>query len=305
MTPDPGTAAGQARLAALLRYFQCGNFASFRRCCELAFGDKLPSAPHYCANLLLAAQIGGLCEIGSEKGTTKWWWAAHEGDVAIRSLRPKQIGVSREWFARQTPGSIVPVITASDGPHLLLGVRQDKPENCSSGIFTTGLNRLIPNFKALESQVCEQVSLNEEFPGWIQAYCPNTGMWEHSAINVTHGAQLLKAQREYSGVSFYVQNMPLGLRVKVTDPSWAFVVAFFLLRWPLTSIVRMEGTTLSLWRTVKLPAVMSRLLFANCRSLRIGPRIEFENVHRDCLDGALAYLTHKGEENDLPSRRPI
>jgi hypothetical protein len=297
MSTNPGTAAGQIRLAALLRYFQTGDFGSFRRSCELAFGSNLPSAPYYCANLLLAAQIGGLCEVSVESGVTRWWCAAHDRDIDIHSLRPKQIGVSPEWFARQASGSIEPVITESDGTPLLLGVQQETPQCSSSGIFTMGLHGLIPRFKALDSEVCETVSTAAEFPGRIEAYRPDTGSWEHSAIDMTHGAQLLKAQREYYGVSFYVRNVSLGLRVKIRDPSWAFVVAFFLLGWPLASLLRVDGTTLSFWRTVKLPAVISRLLFANARSLRIGPRIIFEDVHPDCIDGVLAYFgTNRGEE---------
>ena len=296
MSADPGTSAGQIRLAALLRYFQSGDFGSFRRSCELAFGSNLPSAPYYCANLLFAAQVGGLCEVSLESGATRWWWAAHAGHIDIHSLRPKQIGVSPEWFARQPQGSIAPVITESDGTPLLLGVQQETPECGSSGIFTMGLRGLIPRFKALDSQVCERVRAAEDFPGQVEAYRPDTGSWEHSAVDMTHGAQLLKAQREYSGVSFYVQNISLGLRVKIRDPSWAFVVAFFLLGWPLASLLRVDGTTLSCWRTVKLPAVMSRLLFANARSLRIGPRIIFEDVHRHCIDGVLTYLAQTGEE---------
>lgn len=305
MNPEPGTSAGQIRLAALLRYFQRGDFASFRRSCELAFGDELsPSSPYFCANLLLAAQIGGLCDVGSESGATKWWWAAHEGDVNIRSLRPKQIGVLPEWFERHQ-GSLVPVIARSDGAPLLLGAHLDRPETFSTTIFSMGLDRLMPSFKALESQVCEQLAPHDDFPGWVEAYCPDTGSWEDSAVDMSYGAQLLKAQREYSGISFYVQNVPLGLRVKIKDPSWAFLVAFFLLGWPLASLVRVEGATLSFWRTVKLPAVMGRLLFANSQSLRIGPRIIFEGVHRRCIDGTLAYLTQTGREDDLAPRRTI
>lgn len=296
MSTEPGTPAGQIRLAALLRYFQSGDFGSFRRSCELAFGSNLPSAPHYCANLLFAAQVGGLCEVSLESGATKWWCAAHDGDIDIHSLRPKQIGASPEWFVRHPQGSIAPLITESDGTPLLLGMPQDTRELGSSGVFTMKLHELIPRFKALDGQVCEQVRAAEDFPGWVEAYRPDIGSWDHSAVDMTRGAQLLKAQRAYFGVSFYVQNISLGLRVRVRDPNWAFIVAFFLLGWPLTSLLRVEGTTLSFWRTVKLPAVMSRLLFANARSLRIGPRILFEDVHRDCIDGVLAYLAQAGEE---------
>jgi hypothetical protein len=279
-----------------MRYFQRGDFGRFRRTCELAFGSNLPSAPYYCANLLFAAQVGGLCEVSFESGATRWWWAAHDGDIDIHSLRPKHIGISPEWFARQPERSIAPVITESDGTPLLLGVQQDTPEHGSFGVFATGLNDLIPKFKTVDSEVCESVRAAEDFPGRVEAYRPETGSWDHLAVDLTHGAQLLKAEREYSGVSFYVQNIALGLRVKIRDPSWAFVVAFFLLGWPLASLLRVDGTTVSIWRTVKLPAVMSRLLFANARSLRIGRRIIFEDVHRHCIDGVLAYLAQTGEE---------
>ena len=289
MSREPGI-AGQIRLAALLRYFQQGDFVSFRKSCELALGDELVSSPYYCADLLLAAQIGGLCDVGSDSGTIKWWWAAHEGDINIRSLRPKQIGVSAEWLDCHK-GPPIPLIARSDGVQLMLGARLDTKVTFSTTIFSSGLDQLLPSYKVLESQLCEPMALHDDFPGWVEAYCPETGSWEHSAVDMSRGAQLLKAQRKYSGVSFYVQNIPLGVRVKIKDPSWAFFIAFFLLGWPLASLFRVEGTTLRLWRAVKLPAVMGRLLFANAQLLRIGPQIVFEDVHPRCIDGALAYLT--------------
>jgi hypothetical protein len=294
MSPDPGTPLGQIRLAAILRYFQHGDFASFRRSCELVFGDNLPSSEYFCPNLLLAAQVGGLCEVSAQRGSTQWWWAAQQGDVKIRSLRPKQIGVSEDWFERHRE-SVAPVIMGSKGRPLLLGAHLASPENASAAIFATRLDQLAPSFKALEKEICEPVALHDDFPGGVEAYCPESGSWEHSAVDMRRGAQLLKVRREYFGVSFYVQNLPLGLRVRIREPGWAFVVAFFLLAWPVSSLVNVEATTLSFWRAVKLPALLSRLLFANARSLRIDTRIVFEDVHSPCIAGVLDYLTQLGE----------
>jgi hypothetical protein len=73
MSLESGTVLEQIRLAATLRYFQRGDFASFRRSCELVFGNRLPPSHYFCPSLLLAAQIGGLCEVSTRTGSTKWW----------------------------------------------------------------------------------------------------------------------------------------------------------------------------------------------------------------------------------------
>lgn len=295
MSLEFGSHLGQIRLAALLRHFQRGDFATFRRACELAFGREASSSRYFHANLLFAAQVGGLCEVGTERGLTKWWWAAHQGDVDIRSLRPKQIGLSAEWFERHQ-GSLVPLVTDSERSVLLLGARASSDEsNPGTGVFATRLDQLAPAFRDVEAQICVPVPFLDDFPGRVEAYCPDRGSWDSAAVDMRKGAQLLRAQREYSGVSLYVQHAALGIRVKISQPEWAFIAAYFLLPWPLSSLIQIEGTTVSVRRTVRLPILMSRLLFAGAKALRMGPRVVFEGVDHRSIAGVLGYLKRAGE----------
>jgi len=294
MSPEPGSPLGQLRLAAILRYGQHGDFASFRRSCELVFGENLPTSPYFCSNLLLAAQVGGLCDVSRQSGSTRWWWVASKGDIEIRSLRSKQIGLTKDWLERHQE-SVAPLVTGPGGRALLLGAHAPSSESAQPGIFAKQLDQIAPPFSELAHHIFDPVSLHDDFPGQVHAYRPDAGSWEPVSADLQKGAYLLKAQREYSGVSFYVQNAPLGLRVKIREPEWAFLAAFFLLAWPLSSLVEVEGTSISLWRAAKLPIPMSRLLFANARSLHIGTRVTFEDVHPLTIAGALDYLTQLGE----------
>jgi hypothetical protein len=209
-------------------------------------------------------------------------------------VRSKQIALSEDWVERHRE-PVVPLVIGSGGRPLLLGVHAVSAGTAPMTILASRIDELVPSLKTLLAKICEPVTLHEEFPGRVEAYCPDTGSWEHAAVDVKRGAQLLKAQREYFGVSFYVQNLSLGLRVRIVEPEWAFVAAFFLLNWPLSNLVRVEGATLSFCRAVKLPAVMSRSLFAASRALRIDTRMVFEDVHPHCVAGLLGYLTQLGE----------
>jgi hypothetical protein len=105
-------AEAQGRLAALLRYFQRGDFASFSRIVGLAF-DPLIGAEAW--DVLLAAQIGGLCEVSGSTGVIRWW-VAHEKDIRIRSRAPKWIGTRTESLEHQQQRLAALIVDAQSRP---------------------------------------------------------------------------------------------------------------------------------------------------------------------------------------------
>jgi hypothetical protein len=285
--------SSQSSFAALLRYFQRGDFACFSRVCELAFGPHVTTESYFCANLLFAAQACGLCEVSTETGVTKWW-VAHQGDILIRSGNPKCIGVTPDWLAA-ADNSVLPLVTDSQMRPLVLGSRlpvardSDVPQ-----VFATGFDRLTPPFKDIEKQLCTEVTFTDDIVGQAEVYCPDVGRWDPVPLDALTGSQLVRIRREYSGPTYYAQHADLRIRFQITQPDWAFVAAYFLLPWRLSDVLRVEGATVSSHRAVRLPPLMSRLLFAAADSLRVGPIVRYESVDSNAIDGVRGYFEQAG-----------
>lgn len=286
-------AASQARFSSLLQYFQRGDFSTFRSACELAFGQQLASEPYFCANMLFAAQVCGICEVSTATGLTKWW-VAHQSDIDVRSSRPKQIGMSRNW-AIANGGSVVPLVADSAARPLVLGMRVASESAAHSGVFRSALANLIPPFKDIERQLCSEVSFSDSLVGNAQAYEPEIGGWVATTIEAFKGPQLIRARKEYSGIAYYIQYADLGIRFQIAEPEWAFVAAYFLLPWRLTDVLRIEGDSVRMSRAVRLPTLMCRLLFAGADILHVGPVVRFEGVDPGTIVGVQTYFNQAGE----------
>jgi len=283
----------QSSFAALLRYFQHGDFTCFSRICELAFGPHVTTDSYFCANLLFAAQVCGLCEVSTETGATRWW-VAHQGDILIRSGNPKLIGLTPDWLAA-ADNSALPLVTDSQMRPLVLGSRL--PAECdtsTSQVFTTGFNCLIPPFKDIERQLCTEVAFTDDIVGQAEVYRTAVGHWDPVPLDALTGAQLVRIRREYSGPAYYAQYSDLRIRFQITQPDWAFVVAYFLLPWRLSDVLQVEETTVSTHRAARLPPMMSRLLFAAADSLRVGPIVRYEGVDLNAIDGVRGYFEQAG-----------
>jgi hypothetical protein len=291
---DHITAVSQARLTALLRYRQHGDFAAFCRAADLAIGTDVSSEPYYCANLLLGYQIAGLCEVSNVAGSTRWW-VAHVGDIRISSRAPKEIGALPDWF-EQNKGRAVPLIADSNGDALVLGSwstpREDGGE---SSIFDRSLTDSLPSFKHAERQLCEEVSFSADLGGDIDSFEPTTGRWISRQVETLRGSELIRVRNEYAGVTHYVQHSSLGLRFRLPQPEWAFVAAFFLLPWPLVNLIELGNQQVAVRRVVRLPILMYRLLFAAAARTQIGPIVTFSDVSSECISGFRAYFGDAGD----------
>jgi len=285
----------QLRLAALLRYFQRGDFQTFGRACELAFGQELAASEYFSASVLLAAQVCGLCEISTVSGAVQWW-IAHSGDIRVRSEKaPKEIGMTPEWFEKNRH-RVMPLVTDSSGRALLLGVQgHSGGEACGLGLFSTPFDRLVAPFKEAERNLLVDLPFLDNLEGTVEAFSPERGAWKPATGEITKEPQLLRVRGVYSGVSYIVQHPDLGIRFKVLQPEWAFVAAYFLLPWQTSSILHVDRDTVRIRRPVRLPTLMYRSLFAGSESLCIGPTVAFERVDSESIRGVVKYLEQAGE----------
>jgi hypothetical protein len=284
----------QLRLSAILQYFQRGDFATFCKVCELAFGRELATTQYFSANCLLAAQVCGLCEVSTESSTDRWW-VAHDGDVSVLSQKSKEIGMTPEWFRRYGDRAS-PLVTDSSGRSLLFGLRADAEDSRTrSGVFAMPFDRLVPPFKDAQKQVLAEASYLDNLEGNVDAFSPERGVWEQLTNRISKQPQLLRVHKVYSGVTYFVQHPDLAIRIKVVQPEWAFIAAYFLLPWKPSSILSIERDTVRIARSVRLPTLMYRSLFAGADSLCIGPTITFERVDADSICGAMNYLRQAGD----------
>jgi hypothetical protein len=286
-------AASQARFSSLLQYFQRGDFSTFCSVCELAYGRQIASEPFFCANLLFAAQVCGICEVSTATGLTKWW-VAHRGDIEVRSSKRKQIGMTQSWVEAHRH-SAVPLVADSATKPLVLGILAPDESEPQLGIFSKAFVSLVPPFKDIEKQLCSEVSFSDSLVGNAQAYEPETGSWVPTAIEAFRGPQLIRARKEYSGIAYYVQYADLGIRFRIAQPEWAFVVAYFLLPWRLSDVIRIEGDSVRMSRAVRIPSLMCRLLFAGANILKVGSVVQFEGVDPATIAGLRTYFSQVGD----------
>lgn len=293
--PNEGvTARSQYQLTALLRYFQHGDFNAFCRAAEMVLGTGASSRPYFCANLLLAYQVAGLCEATNSAGLTEWW-AAHREDIRIRSKAPKQIGVTKQWFD-ENAHHVIPVIVDASGGPLVLGsgaVEGDNPGVAS--VFGGPVWKFVPAFRDIEKQLCVEAPFSDGRAEGTEVFNSESGRWEPAVATDRIDYYLSRIRKEFGGFTYYVNHDAVGVRFRVTQPEWAFVVAYHILPWRLSCLFRVDGKTVRIHRAVRLPVLFLRALFASSGLARIGPEVVFENVRSDCCTALLAYFRNAGD----------
>lgn len=271
---------------ALLRYYARGDFAKFCRAADLAYGERTRDA-FFCANLLLAVQIAGVCEVSTASGSTEWW-VSHSGDIQIDSRRRKQIGSSEEWF-RYHGGSLVPLAMNEDDRPLILGTISDS--SAPGCFFDRTLPDVLPAFRSVERQLLITGTFTDERGrNDLQVFRPESGGWDSIDPERITGPCLVRARDQYSGWSYYISHAKVGLMLRVAQPEWAFVAAYHLLPWTLDHLYQLRDHDIEMHRTVKLPVLALRTLFASAQLVSIGRKIVFHGVGSDCIAGLRAYF---------------
>jgi hypothetical protein len=279
--------ASQVRLSALLRYFTRGDFARFCQAVDLAYGLESTKDKYFSANLLLAVQVTGMCDVSSARGSTAWW-VSHCSDIVVASRRRKEIGTSETWF-NANESAVTPVAISASGAPLILGkVAESSAPGC---IFDRALSDIVPAFKDIERQLLTPGTFSDSSKGnEVHKFDTTTGNWTPIEAESICGPSLVRARDQYSGWSLYVNDPGVGLRVRITQPEWAFVVAYHLLPWKIEDLFRTGGNNIELHRAVKLPALLFRTLFAAASGISIGRTVVFRDVHEQCVQGLRRYF---------------
>jgi hypothetical protein len=294
--PNNVTPKSQSRLAALLRYHQHGDFATFARALDSVFErDDAPDSFHY-PNMLFAYQLSGFCEISSVSGAIEWW-CAHVGTIQIKSALPKEIGTSAEWFLKPS-GTVIPLITDLAGRTLVLGSRIDNELiSDHDSLFWRPMCDALPSFLDAEAELCSEVPYRTQLENEIEIefFQEETARWQIARLDALQGSYLIRCRREYAGYDYYVLHTSLRLRFKIAQPEWAFVVAYHLTAWKMNTLFKIHGTSIQVPRTVRLPTAIYRFLFACASHAVVGPAVIFHDVSKNCVDGLIRYFSSAGD----------
>lgn len=293
MTPE-----AQIIFCRLLNYFHHGDYATFKRICEMAH-PHLAADRYFAANCFLSAHISGIIEV-SESERSTWWWASFDGDIDVISVRPKLIGTTRGWLEHK-PNDIAVLITDAQGRTLLMGHSNDSLRCNHSNIFGINFFDRFPGFLEAERDVLIPENFRLELGKYVEIYEPNEGRWKVVDQDTFGGAHLVRARREFSGLTYYIVNSELGLLFRVAHPEWAFITGLNLLNWPLAMLVQETNGILCMPRAVRLPAPVLRFLFASSSLCRIGPNIEFIDIDYSAWDRLRFYLNPRGSEHAAKS----
>ncbi len=287
MRTDFVSPQSQERFLALLRYYAHGDFARFCRAADLAYGLESTTDKYFCANLLLAVQIAGVCEMSTASGSTEWW-VSHADDIRIDSRRQKTIGVSDGWF-RAHETSTVPLVVSADGRPLILGTLSSaSPPGC---FFDRSITYVLPAFRTIEQQLfITGTFADERGRNEIQVFRTDSGQWELTNPSLIVGPSLIRRRDQYSGWSLYISHADVGLRLRITQPEWAFVVAYHLLPWSLEALFQVRGRNIEMHRAVRLPVLALRSLFASASSVSIGRKVSFHDLDESSIAGLEAYF---------------
>jgi len=280
----------QRLFCALLKYFRRGDFGTFRRACDLVFA-RTNADEYFYGNLLFAARVAGLIEVSYATGSPRWW-AIFDDPVSIDSHKSKEIGTSGVWFSANK-SQVTPLITDSAGTALLLGAHRTIGNNGSRrGLFYSTVSEVVPKFSELEMQVCAAVSYGTVPEGSVKVYRPEQRAWKDTAIETLTGRDLLRVKHQFSGSTYFVQHADLALRFRISQPEWAFVVAFHLLPWPLGTLFALNGASIVMPSAVsaRFPTIMLRYLFAGSESVEVGPQVIFKNMHPAAAAGFIQYF---------------
>jgi hypothetical protein len=161
-------------------------------------------------------------------------------------------------------------------------------------VFGGPIGELIPAFREIEKQLCVEAPLSDGRADDAEIYNCDSGRWEAGSATRQIDYSLSRIRKEYSGFTYYVNHDAIGIRFRVTQPEWAFVVAYHILPWRLSDLFRMDGEAVRVHRATRLPVLLLRALFASSGLVRIGHEIVFENVRSECSTSLLTYFKGAG-----------
>jgi hypothetical protein len=175
------------------------------------------------------------------------------------------------------------------GRPLILGsVDKASPSGC---LFDRALGDILPAFKEIEGQLFLTGTIPDDAKrSEVEAYRPASGHWEPITASLISGPTLVRGRDQYSGWSLYIQHSEVGLRLRITQPEWAFIIAYHLLPWQIEDLFTVRGCDIEIYRTVRLPALLLRTIFAAASAVSIGPKVLFRDVHESCVSGVLSYF---------------
>lgn len=283
----------QVKFCSLLTYFHHGDYAAFKRSCDLAFNVSSRSDRFAFANLLMCAQISGLVDV-SETDRSTWWWTSFNDDISIHSYRSKIIGTTNSWLKTNT-STAKPIIFDGNDQPLLFGTRVDQRTEAKTRFEASFFSRF-PSFRAAESQVCLAEQFRIDLGTHVDEFDPKRAVWSPSEPNQIDRSVLVRAKKEFSGATFFVVIPELGLLFRILNHEWAFIAALHLLNWSPDYIVQFRNDSIITPRVVRLPSPIYRFLFASSERVSVGAQVVFHGVDQRAAEWLRKYFS-KGQQH--------
>jgi hypothetical protein len=287
--PEVISGAPQSVLCSLLTYFHHGDASSLRKIAELSAPNAEEIEPYYYVNLTTALNIAGLVEI-TESDQRREWCIAFNTDIRTRGYSPKFIPTTADGLEAQKQ-SLRPVILSEKGSALVLGAEiPGAHDQKNQGIFGESFGAHLPRFKDIESQICHEEEFQLQVSPGFQQYDPVKFVWLDAVEQPNHPC-LVRARHEYGGIRYYVLHPKLRLQFRLFRPEWASIAAFNILGWDEHPPFAIEGDTLRIHRTFRIPTILLRFLFVSSGSVQIGSRFEFVGVAPFALDTVAEFFS--------------
>jgi hypothetical protein len=283
----------QANLAALLRYRQRGTFATFAKSLDQVCEPPVATERFRYANYLFAFQVAGYCEVSVLSGAIQWW-NAHTGAISIFSSTSKQIGATAEWFREFSP-ELISLVSDSGGNPLVIGRHCRDIERATQSIFARPLSESIPRFKEVESQLCIEASYSSPTDCEVEVYDPHSMAWMPMTLQDKDESNLMRYRSTFAGYIYQIIHPRLNLQCRITQPDWAFIAAFSLLPWKMSTLFTVDNDDVCISRNIRMPTPIYRYLFASAKTVVVGPQIVFRGVGGECIDGLMDYFSDVGD----------
>lgn len=285
-------AKSQARYCSLLKYFNRGDYSTFKRICNLAFDQDSLSDPFFISNLFIGSQIAGLIEVGENDGIS-FWAVAFTNDITIIGIEPKQVGTSEKYF-ESLGGSLNTLVMDWQHRPLILGQTRfsEIPEGKQTLVYDRGFPDTFPTYLEVEDKICTVETFRANFDSYAEAFDFGAGKWVTRDINANYEkATLLRVKREFSGFNYYIISYDLRMLFKINNPEWAFVAFLRLFNLPISQVFTYSSDRISFARGIRLPMPITRFLFASSKYVRVGPSVEYNNIGEGTIKWLVEYLS--------------
>ena len=263
----------QPLFCALIKFYGQGNYSSFKKICDIVFPEN-HDKKYFINNILLASNIVGLIEIFHRDAIFKWSSNLYNNgkSIQIGTSPLKNIGITSDWFESYKQ-NVVPLIYDQFHDGLIIGTVEKKEHPLQHQcIFDDKYFEYMPRISLVEKRVCEKENYSICNSGRVQQFDIDNLQWTLHSIDEIANPALIRVERKFSGIQYYIIYPSLQLCYRIRYPEWTFIFASMFLGWKNEKFMNYSSGILSINIQYRLPTLLLRYLF----SFREYVKIEFK-----------------------------